>query len=132
VYHLDLPREWVIKAAPLIKLLSGTLSLILPVASSATKLILDDSAYQRIENELNFGMECAEALLKGGEQAANLLGSNEDAELGQGEAIRAEAAVLRQLHAWLKDKDPGFGGLSRVMNKQQAFLWVHPQFASEY
>jgi internalin A len=40
--------------------------------------------------------------------------------------------VLRQLQVWLKVKDPGFGGLVRVMNKRQEFLWVHPQFESEY
>ena len=50
----------------------------------------------------------------------------------QGEALRAQGAVLRQLHAWLKEKDPSFGGLVRVQNKRQEFLWVHPQFEREY
>jgi hypothetical protein len=47
-------------------------------------------------------------------------------------AICAENATLRELHALLKAKDPGFGGLVRVMNKRQEFLWVHERFASEY
>ena len=34
----------------------------------------------------------------------------------------------REFQALLKAKDPGFGGLVRVMNKRQEFLWVHPQF----
>jgi len=40
----------------------------------------------------------------------------------------------RELHALLKAKDPseGFGGLVRVMNKRQEFLWVHEKFAGEY
>ncbi len=42
--------------------------------------------------------------------------------LEQGEAIRAQSATLRELHALLKAKDPGFGGLARVMNKRQEFL----------
>jgi hypothetical protein len=46
--------------------------------------------------------------------------------------VRAQGAVLRQLHAWLKEKDPGFGGLIRVQNKRKEFLWVHPQFEGEY
>lgn len=29
--------------------------------------------------------------------------------------------MLRKLHALLKGKDPGFGGLVRVMNKRQEF-----------
>ena len=50
----------------------------------------------------------------------------------RGEGIEAQGAVLRQLHAWLKEKAPGFGGLVRVQNKRHEFLWVHPQFEKEY
>jgi len=32
----------------------------------------------------------------------------------------------------MKEKDPGFGGLVRVQNKRQEFLWVHPRFEKEY
>ena len=49
-----------------------------------------------------------------------------------GTAIEAHGAVLRQVQAWLKEKDSGFGGLVRVQNKRQEFLWVHPQFEKEY
>ena len=35
-------------------------------------------------------------------------------------------------HTLLKAKDPSFGGLVRVMNKRQGFLWVHEKFAGEY
>jgi hypothetical protein len=52
--------------------------------------------------------------------------------LEHGEAIEAHGEVLRQLQVWLKEKDPGFGGLVRVQNKRQEFLWVHPQFEKEY
>jgi len=45
---------------------------------------------------------------------------------------RDVTAVLRQLQAWLKEKDPSFGGLVRVQNKRQEFLWVHPRFEGEY
>lgn len=38
----------------------------------------------------------------------------------------------RELHALLNAKDPGFGGLIRVRNKRQEFLWVHERFAGEY
>ena len=53
-------------------------------------------------------------------------------DLEHGVAVRAENATLRELHAMLKTKDPGFGGLVRVMNKRQEFLWVHERFAGEY
>ena len=60
------------------------------------------------------------------------MGRGDAPDLGQGEAIRAQGAVLRQLHAWVKKEDPSFGGLVRVQNKRQEFLWVHPQFEKEY
>jgi hypothetical protein len=44
----------------------------------------------------------------------------------------AENAILHEFQALIKAKDPGFGGLVRVMNKRQEFLWVHPQFEGEY
>ena len=48
------------------------------------------------------------------------------------ESIRAQGSVLRELHAILLEKDPGFGGLARVQNKRREFLWVHPKFVDEY
>ena len=53
-------------------------------------------------------------------------------ELSQGEAIRAQGSVIRELHALLKEKDPSFGGGIRVQNPRREFLWVHPQFKDEY
>jgi internalin A len=44
VYELNLPREWFEQAAPFLKVLTGTLSLVLPVAASATKFLMDDTA----------------------------------------------------------------------------------------
>jgi hypothetical protein len=49
-----------------------------------------------------------------------------------GVALRSDGSALRELHALFKAKDPGFGGLVRVMNKRQEFLWVHEKFAGEY
>ena len=37
-----------------------------------------------------------------------------------------------EFHVLLKAKDPGYGGLVRVMNKRQEFLWVHEKFTGEY
>jgi internalin A len=132
VYELNLPREWFVKAAPYLKVLASTLSLVLPVASSATKVLLDDAAYKRIESELDFGEKSAESVIKGGEEAGTWLGLSNAPDVEHGQSIRAHGAALRQLHAWLKEKDPSFGGLVRVQNKRQEFLWVHPQFEGEY
>jgi hypothetical protein len=132
VYELNLPREWFVKAAPFFKVLSSTLSLVLPVASSVTKLVLDDAIYKGIEKELDLGQKSLDSVLKGGEKSGSWLGRSDAPDLERGEAIEAQGAILRQLHALLKEKDPSFGGLVRVQNKRQEFLWVHPQFAKEY
>ncbi|HLM55330.1 MAG TPA: COR domain-containing protein [Pyrinomonadaceae bacterium] len=133
VYELTVPRDWVVAAAPWLKRLAAVLSLVAPVASSATKLVLDDASYKGIEKQLDLGQKSLDSVLKGGEKAGGWLARDDGApDVEQGEALRARGSLLRQLHAWLKEKDPSFGGLVRVQNKRQEFLWVHPQFEREY
>ncbi|MDB9468315.1 COR domain-containing protein, partial [Dolichospermum circinale CS-539/09] len=130
VYELDLPREWFTKAIPYLKILTGTLSLVLPVAGSATKFMLDDTAYKAIEEQLDLGQKTIESTLKGGDMA--LAETSDQASFSEGDVIRAQGSILRELHALLKAKDSSFGGLERVQNKRREFLWVHPQFVDEY
>jgi len=133
VYELEVSRQWFTKAAPYLKILSGTLSLVLPVAASATKLMLDEATYKGIEEELDLGQKIIEFILKGSDLATNLSTESDAPDWQQGEAaIRAQGSILRELHALLKAKDPGFGGLVRVQNRRREFLWVHPQFVDEY
>ena len=132
VYEIELTREWFKKAGPYLKLLTGTLSLVLPVASSVVKLALDDTAYKAIEEQLDFGKKVIDATIGEGAKIAEFMGATDTTTLEHSEAIRAHGATLRELQALLKAKDPGFGGLVRVRNKRQEFLWVHPQFEEEY
>jgi len=132
VYDLDLARDWFVKAAPFLKVITSTLSLILPVASSVTKLVMDETYYKGIEKELELGNKSIESAAKGMEKAESFIKRSEARDLENDEAVRAQGAILRQLHALLKEKDPSFGGLVRVRNKRQEFLWVHSQFEKEY
>ena len=132
VYELTMPREWVVRAAPFLKVMAGALSLIAPVAASATKLMLDDVSYKEIEKQLDLSQKSLEFAVKGGQGAGSWLSWADTPDLDQTEVMRAQGAVLRQLHAWLKEQDPSFGGLVRVQNKRQEFLWVHQQFEQEY
>jgi internalin A len=132
VYIINLPREWLVKAAPFLKLLSTTLSLTLPVVAALPKIALPEADFKGIEAELALGKSTAEFLLKGGENTLEWLVEDDDGRMVPAEAVRAEGAVLRQLHLWLKEKDPTFGGMVRVQNKRQEFLWVHPLFEGEY
>jgi hypothetical protein len=132
VYEVTVPRDWVVKSAPFLKLISTTLSLVLPVASSALKVSMDDATYKGIENQLGLGEKCVDAVLKAGGKAGEWLAKDDSPDVDQSPAREARGAVLRQFQVWLKEKDPSFGGLVRVLNKRHEFLWVHPQFEGEY
>jgi Leucine-rich repeat (LRR) protein len=132
VIQIELTREWFKRAAPVLKVLTGTLSLILPVASSGLKLAVDETGLKAMEKQLDFGQEIIDASLSGAEKSVDWLDGADEAEFKRGELIRARGSVLYELHALLKVKDPSFGGLVRVQNKRREFLWVHERFVSEY
>lgn len=132
VYDLELEREWFKKASPYLKFLTGTLGMVLPVASSAVKFALDETAYKLIEEQLDFGKSIIDATLGETAKLGDFLGTADSTSLEHGVSLRSDGSALRELHALLKAKDPGYGGLVRVMNKRQEFLWVHEKFAGEY
>ncbi len=135
VYEIELTREWVQKAAPVIKVVSTTLGLALRIAVPGTKLATDDAEYKAISEQLEFGVKTSDALIKGGEKVGDWLVVDEKSDLYQTrQAIRARGSVLRELHALLQaeDRANSFGGLERVQNKRREFLWVHKQFVNEY
>ncbi len=133
VYEIELTRTWFKKAAPVLKAINVTLSLVLPVATSGFKLEVDDDTFADIEEQLDFGTDIIDASMSGGEAVGGWLRGSDTALPDEyGEEIRAHGATLRQLHSLLKEKDPSFGGLVRVRNKRQEFLWVHEQFEGEY
>lgn len=131
VYDFEFEREWFQKAVPYLKFLTGTLSLVLPVASS-TLSVINSTAFKEMENKLSLGKDVINAISGTGTAFNEIMGKTDSTSLEHGVGIRAENSTLRELHALLKTKDPGFGGLVRVMNKRQEFLWVHEKFASEY
>jgi hypothetical protein len=132
VYELDVPREWLIKAAPYLKVLSGALSLIIPVAAAASKVVVPEDTYKAIEKQIGLAEKCATSLLRGAGEVGEWLTTGDVFEVPQANLMRAKGADLRQLHVWLSEKDPGFGGLVRVQNKRQEFVWVHPKFEGEF
>jgi hypothetical protein len=131
VYDLEFDREWFKQAVPYLKFLTGTLSLVLPVMSSTFKII-DDTAFKTLENQISLGKNVIDAIAGEGVALNEVMVPTTSINLESGIALHAENATLRELHAVLKTKDPGFGGLVRVVNKRQEFLWVHEKFASEY
>ncbi|HEX7334075.1 MAG TPA: hypothetical protein VF290_21395 [Pyrinomonadaceae bacterium] len=47
-------------------MLTGTLSLVLPVAASAAKLAIDEVTYKALEKQLDLGKTCADAMINEG------------------------------------------------------------------
>jgi hypothetical protein len=139
IYEIDLTRDWVKRASPILRILSVTLKLALPIAIPGTKLATDDKAYSAISEQLEFGVKSADSFLQGGEKLGDWLVESNSAEFDQAaehtrSVIRAQGSVLRELHVLLKEQDPAhsFGGLERVQNKRREFLWVHSKFVGEY
>lgn len=94
--------------------------------------MLDDATYKGIQAEFELGQKSLEFGIKSSDIAVDWQTKHDSAEFEQGDAIRAQGAMLRELHGFLKEKDPSFGGLVQVQNKRREFLWVHPQFVDEY
>jgi internalin A len=131
-YKLERPREWLVKYGPALRKVTKTLGAILPVVAATTKIAIPDDTYKGIEKGLDFGKALFEAALTGGGALADVSSDDSISDAEHGEARQAQNAMLRELHALLKERDPGFGGLVRVQNKRCEFLWVHPQFQQEY
>lgn len=133
-YDLEMPREWVIKAAPYLNALNTTLSLVLPTVMAGFKLNFSDEQYKTFDKELSLGKEAFASLAKVGGNLGSWSADADTPDLPHGKMQRAEGALLRELHAILKKEDPNssFGGLIRVMNKRDEFMWVHEQFEGEY
>jgi hypothetical protein len=131
VYDFELDKEWFKKTAPYLKLVTSTLSLVLPVASSTFKVV-NDAATKSLQDQFGLGKDVIDAIVGEGAALNEFSRVIDSADIERGVEKRAENATLRELHALLKAKDPGFGGLVRVMNKRNEFLWVHEKYASEY
>ena len=65
----------------------------MPVASSATKLVLDDAAYKDIEKQLDLGQKSLDSLLKGGEKAGAWLGRSDTPTWNTAKPSRARRGV---------------------------------------
>ncbi|HEY3714949.1 MAG TPA: leucine-rich repeat domain-containing protein, partial [Jatrophihabitantaceae bacterium] len=133
IYMLDIPRDWWVKAVPLLKVTSTLLKPFLGIGLAAAELDLSDSQWAAVKEQLNLGKETLNA-------AASAAGSADASGDWEGDRpdatvdgiIEAEGSVLRNLHTMLKDKDPGYADLRRVPDQQGRWLWIHPKFLSIY
>ena len=133
VYRLKVTRDWFVKSAPYLKVMTTTLGLVLPVAAASTKLLLDSDTFKEYEDQLSFGEKMADSALKADEKLLGRLEKTDEGTSGDGK-YEAQDGSFRWLQAILKLKDPTgkFGELVRVRNNKNEFLWVHEQYKDEY
>jgi hypothetical protein len=124
VYDIDVPREWLVRAAPWLKTCARLLQSIVPIAAGVVELGLDKTQLAEIEKELKF----TQTVLDKFATNAQDLTEGVDAE-GQRLWIQdswvPKGADLRLLHKLLRERDLTYGGLERVLDGGR-FLWVHP------
>ncbi|MFN6338840.1 MAG: hypothetical protein ACK41W_08990 [Cyanobacteriota bacterium] len=93
---------------------------------------MDDATVKGLEEQLDLSKTSLDSLLQGGEQAASWLARDDSPALEWGEEREGGGAQLRQLQSWLKENDPAFGGLVRVLDKRHSFRWAHPEITDQY
>ena len=149
VYEIEVTRDWFKKIAPYLNRITSILKLALPAVVPSFDLKLDDESFDKMSEQLKFSEIVISASLSGTHQLTDfasgesLTGQSQIEEASEqsdteerdvefGKSIESQGGSLRALQALLKEKDPTFGGLVRVMNKRQEFLWVHPTYVDEY
>ncbi len=78
-----------------------------------------------IEEQLDFGKSIIDATLGEASKTEDFLGAGRFNRPRTRRRHPRRKRDIARTPALLKAKDPGFGGLVRVMNKRQEFLWVH-------
>jgi Leucine-rich repeat (LRR) protein len=130
VYEIDVPKEWLVKAAPWIKVTSVLVRNLLPVSLDGLKISLPHRDWRALADQLQLAEDSLDALI--GIPADSLPDDQQPAGLvPDGPDIRVDGSLLRTVHAFLREKDPSFAGLERVRDRDR-YRWVHHMFVSYY
>ncbi|HUA27987.1 MAG TPA: COR domain-containing protein [Streptosporangiaceae bacterium] len=130
IYEIDVPREWLVKAAPWIRVTSILVRNLLPVSLDGLKISLPHRDWRALADQLQLAEDSLDALT--GIPADSLPDDQQPAGLApDGPDFRLDGSLLRTVHAFLREKDPSFAGLERVRDRDR-YRWVHPGFVSYY
>ena len=133
IYTVEVPRDWWIKAVPLLKLTAALVKLILGVGLATAELDLSTEQWDTIHERLTVSKE---ALADAAEFVASEARGVSLDDLNHPDAVdrivRAEGGMLRTLRAMLDKQDRTFADLRRVTDHRGGYLWVHPLFVHIY
>ncbi|MGH3909749.1 MAG: hypothetical protein ACRDRM_02865, partial [Pseudonocardiaceae bacterium] len=113
VYTVDVPRDWWVKAVPLLKVTSLLIKPFLGIGLASTELELDTAGWDAVKEQLAVGKETLTAAADFAGRA-DAIGSSEGIEnqADRDSVIRAEGGVLRTLHAMLRHSPTCVGSLT--------------------
>jgi Leucine-rich repeat (LRR) protein len=132
VYDLSLPRQWLIRAAPYLKVGMTFLRTFVPIVPDGLDGVLSEAGRAMLGDQLKAAGESLEPILDEADSPRMIPGA---AATPAERSDRPGAAALRQLQQLIKEQDPTFAGLELVRIRgggHRRYMWVDPRFAARY
>ena len=132
VYEIEVPREWWVKAAPILKTTAALLKPVIGIGLADLELTFTEAQWTAVEEQVAVARESVDAAI----EAAGALTAEDGSEgLGEGTTrdrglVAAEGGVLRSLHGLLAAQDITYADLRKVRDTDGRLLWVHPRFVT--
>jgi hypothetical protein len=128
VYKIAITPRWLLAARPWIGIAAQILRLGSDFVPAILKINLDEAQVKAMEGHLRLAELTAKELAA---SSTYLTDARSPQPTGlQGDQDTPQSHI-RELHALLSQKDPSFGGLQRVRDRDR-YLWVHSRFAQLY
>jgi hypothetical protein len=133
IYSLQVPMDWFIAAAPWLQAAMIALRSLLPIGIALAKLDVSEPTWRRVGFNLQQAEKSLDELVDEAKAEVQITRSFKDPSFysQRNSSAPVTGGLLRRLHVWLLDQDPGLAGLVRVRNRDH-YLWVHPRFVSIY
>ncbi|GAA2154715.1 MULTISPECIES: COR domain-containing protein [Glycomyces] len=130
VYEIEIPKGWIVSAAPWIRACTTLLRSALPIGMGIAKLEIAPQRWAELESSLKLTEDTMKSVAELGAQFVEEI-DGDPQNLVVDKFAEPSPAQLRLLQQFLRIEDPTFGGLHRVLDRGR-YLWVHSQFVGEY
>jgi internalin A len=130
VYEIDIPKGWIVSAAPWIRACAALLRSSLPIGLGIAKLELAPQRWAELEAGLKLTEDSLKSVAELGAQFVEEI-EGDPQNLIVDKFAAPSPSQLRVLQQFLAAEDPTFGGLHRVLDRGR-YLWVHDRFVGEY
>ncbi|WP_127504182.1 COR domain-containing protein [Actinoplanes solisilvae] len=128
VYEISMPRQWLVQAAPYLKVGLTFLRTFVPLVPDGLGDLLSEAGRTALSEQLKAVGDSLEPVL---DEADSFRGQ----EPVRGAAERPDALALRMMQGLIRAQDPAFAGLVQVRvpgRGTHRYRWVDPRFENEY